>query len=150
MKQTKKKQLSLSVKLGDRCPRGKAHATLRLAMSLVSIGALAACSGGGESRDGGPGVGPTESINARSVRAYVNAQIPGGISKLQVPANDRAIPVPPAPQAYPGRFDLTEPKRYLGKLLFHDPIRTQRVNVNKGQPLDFPKATTFGRTIGCP
>src|SRR5258708_35154759 len=111
MKQTKKKQLSLSVKLGDRCPRGKAHATLRLAMSLVSIGALAACSGGGESRDGGPGVGPTEAINAPSVRAYVNAQIPRGISQLPVPAHGPAIPVPPAPPADPGRLDPTAPKR---------------------------------------
>ena len=45
---------------------------------------------------------------AAAVRAYVNSQIPGGIDKLKVPATDSAIPVPPAPQAYAGRFDTTE------------------------------------------
>ena len=64
---------------------------------------------------------------------------------MQVPD---VIPVPDAPAGYPGRFDITEAKRYLGKLLFHDPVRTQRVNTNMGQPLDFPAATAFGGTVG--
>jgi cytochrome c peroxidase len=119
-------------------------------------GTFAACSddtmnqntpdSGSTTPDGGD-VGVDQNSPA-AVRAYINSQIPGGLAKLQVPATDSAIPVPPAPQAYPGRFDLTEAKRYLGKLLFHDPIRTQRVNKNQGQPLDFPRATAFGGTIG--
>lgn len=122
-----------------------AAACLAALGALGALGALAAC--GDDSSppgvDGGPDPTP-----AAAVRAHINAQIPGGADKLKVPATDRDIPVPPAPQAYPGRFDTTEAKRYLGKLLFHDPIRTQRVNVNQGQPLDFPKATAFGGTIG--
>ena len=47
-------------------------------------------------------------ISAAAVRAYIDGQIPGGRAKLQVPAADRAIPVSPAPQAYPGRFDTTD------------------------------------------
>lgn len=91
---------------------------------------------------------PTPDPAPEEVRELIDGAIPGGIASLRVPATDAEIPVPPAPEGYAGRFDTTEAKRYLGKLLFHDPIRTQRVNVNAGQPLDFPAATAFGGTIG--
>jgi hypothetical protein len=87
-------------------------------------------------------------LTAEEVRSIIDRAVPGGLASLTVPATDAEIPVPPAPNGYPGRFDTTEAKRYLGKMLFHDPIRTQRVNVNVGQPLDFPLATAFGGTIG--
>jgi hypothetical protein len=32
-------------------------------------------------------------------------------------------------------------------MLFHDPIRTARININKGQPLDLPAGTAFGGTV---
>lgn len=112
---------------------------------FASAGALTACGGRSDTPDAGMEIDP---FSPEAVRSLINSQIPGGIAKLQVPALDKDIPVPPAPAAYPGRFDLTEAKRYLGKLLFHDPIRTQRVNANQAQPLDFPKATAFGGTIG--
>jgi cytochrome c peroxidase len=144
------------------------RASLLLAASLIAVGTFAACGGDGTNPtatapDGGAGSdsgvtpppqdsgtpdGGDDPNSAQSVRAFIEHQIPGGVAKLEVPATDGAIPVPPAPAAYPGRFDTTEAKRYLGKLVFHDPIRTQRVNVNAGQPLDFPKATAFGGTIG--
>src|SRR5262245_17422782 len=101
-------------------------------LAALTSGVLAAC-GGNENTsplDSGPQV---DSNSAGAIRAFIGAQIPGGVDKLKVPATDSAIPVPPAPAAYPGRFDVTEPKRYLGKRLFHDPVRTQRVNVNQGQ-----------------
>ena len=89
-----------------------------------------------------------DDLTAQEVRSLIDRAVPGGLASLTVPATDAEIPVPPAPDGYAGRFDTTEAKRYLGKLLFHDPIRTQRVNVNAGQPLDFPAATAFGGTIG--
>ena len=54
-----------------------------------------------------------------------------------------------------GRYKTTEAKRYLGKLLFHDPVRTARINVNKsvnppirtGEPRDLPDGTAFGGTV---
>ncbi len=139
-------------------------ASLLLAASMLSVGPLAACSsdnsetpepgsGTPEPDSGNPAAdaaygGPDDPNSALSVRAYIGSQTPGGITKLQVPATDSAIPVPPNPSGYPARYDITEAKRYLGKLLFHDPVRTQRVNVNEGQPLDFPAATAFGGTVG--
>ncbi len=91
---------------------------------------------------------PTDDLTAAEVREFIDSTTPGGVENLMVPATDAEIPVPPAPADYPGRYDTTEAKRYLGKLIFHDPIRTQRVNTNVGQPLDFPLATAFGGTIG--
>ena len=32
-------------------------------------------------------------------------------------------------------------------MLFHDPVRTARVNINQGQPLDLPAGTAFGGTL---
>ena len=90
----------------------------------------------------------TDDPTAEEVRSLIDRAVPGGLASLRVPATDAELPVPAAPQGYAGRFDTTEAKRFLGKLLFHDPIRTQRVNVNAGQPLDFPAATAFGGTIG--
>lgn len=112
-------------------------------LALGGIASVASWGCGHDDDDMTP-VGPT----AAELRAYIDSTTPGGLARLRVPATDAEIPVPPSPAGYPGRYDTTEAKRYLGKLIFHDPIRTQRVNANQGQPLDFPAATAFGGTIG--
>ena len=81
------------------------------------------------------------------LRQFIDQQV-GGIAKLMVPATNADIPVPRQPDgtvAY--RYQTTEAKRYLGKLLFHDPVRTARININTGQPLDLPAGTAFGGTL---
>jgi len=86
----------------------------------------------------------------RALRSFIGQQV-GGIKKLQVPATDASIPVPPPPPPgsglTPDRFVTTEAKRFLGKLLFHDPVRTARININQGQPVDLPAGTAFGGTV---
>jgi cytochrome c peroxidase len=125
--------------------RPQSPGTYRLGLTHLTIGvALAAC--GDDPQTDGPD--PTDDLTAEEVRSHIDGAIPGGLGNLMVPATNAEIPVPPAPPGYEGRYDTTEAKRYLGKLLFHDPVRTQRVNVNDGQPLDFPPATAFGGTIG--
>ena len=84
-------------------------------------------------------------INAAQLRQYIGAQV-GGLHKLMVPADDASIPVPFDP-ARPKRYETTPAKRFLGKMLFHDPVRTARVNINTAQPLDFPAGTAFGGTL---
>jgi cytochrome c peroxidase len=87
-------------------------------------------------------------INANWLRQYIGEQV-GGIDKLKVPATNAEIPVP---SGY--RYETTEVKRYLGKLLFHDPVRTNRIgndstpnnNTNIGQPKNLPAGTSFGGT----
>ena len=62
------------------------------------------------------------------LRQFIDQQS-GGIRKLQVPATDIDIPVPRlADGSVNPRYRTTEAKRYLGKLLFHDPVRTARID----------------------
>lgn len=81
------------------------------------------------------------------LRQFIDQQV-GGLNKLKVPATDADVPVPrQADGTVNPRYRTTEAKRYLGKLLFHDPVRTARVNINQGQPLDLPAGTAFGGTV---
>jgi hypothetical protein len=57
------------------------------------------------------------------LREFIAQQV-GGLEKLKVPADDSSIPLPPEDPKRPGRYKTTEAKRYLGKMLFHDPVRT--------------------------
>jgi cytochrome c peroxidase len=61
------------------------------------------------------------------LRRFIDQQV-GGIEKLMVPAENADLPQPRLPDGTPDPFfQTTEAKRYLGKLLFHDPVRTVRV-----------------------
>ncbi len=81
------------------------------------------------------------------LRRFIGEQV-GGIDKLKMPANSD-LPLPrQADGPVPYRYELTEAKRFLGKMLFHDPVRTARVNENMGQPLNLAAGTAFGGTIG--
>jgi hypothetical protein len=89
-----------------------------------------------------------------SLRDFIARQV-GGLEKLTVPPDDASIPLPAEDPSRPGRYRTTEAKRFLGKLLFHDPVRTARVNVNTsvnppirdGEPRDLPAGTAFGGTV---
>ncbi len=111
---------------------------------LLMCGGVAACGSSEENTETAESTGG-DSVDAEAVRALIGMQV-GGIEKLMVPA-DAEIPVPPDDPARPGRYKSTPAKAYLGKLLFHDPVRTVRVNKNVGQPLDFPAETAFGGTL---
>ena len=89
--------------------------------------------------------------NAAELRSYIGGQV-GGIQKLRVPPNDAAIPVPFDP-ARPDRYKTTPQKRFLGKMLFHDPVRTARVNKGNagdpgGEPLFFPRGHGLRWNVG--
>ena len=65
--------------------------------------------------------------NPTQLRQFIGEQV-GGIEKLQVPANDADLPQPRLPNGSPDPFfQITEAKRYLGKQLFHDPVRMARI-----------------------
>ena len=84
--------------------------------------------------------------DGRALREYIASRV-GGLQKLQIPAKNTDIPLPRQPDGTVNpRYQTTEAKRYLGKLLFHDPVRTERININTGQPIDLPKGTAFGGT----
>lgn len=72
------------------------------------------------------GASPTQ------LRRFIDEQV-GGIDKLKVPANDADLPQPRrADGSIDPFFQNTEAKRYLGKLLFHDPARMMRIRPQYG------------------
>lgn len=63
----------------------------------------------------------------RELRQFIDRQA-GGIEKLMVAAENEDLPQPMLEDGTPNPFfQTTEAKRYLGKLLFHDPIRMVRI-----------------------
>ena len=93
------------------------------------------------------GVASAQGDSPTQLRQFIDQQV-GGINKLKVPATDADIPVPRMPDGTVNpRYQTTEAKRFLGKMLFHDPVRAARVNINTGQPLDLPAGTAFGGTV---
>ena len=90
--------------------RGRFATALAVALSLLNGGIAAA-----------QGSSPTQ------LRRFIDAQV-GGIQKLMVPAHDSQLPQPRLANGTPDPFfETTEAKRYLGKLLFHDPARATRI-----------------------
>ncbi len=119
--------------------RPRSGSGVRLAgASLLALSIAGATARAGES--------DYENYGTAALRAYIAAQV-GGLQKLRVPGRDEDIPVPREPDGTINeRYKTTEAKRYLGKLLFHDPVRTVRINKNRGQPVDLPVGTAFGGT----
>jgi cytochrome c peroxidase len=114
-------------------PASRLHPA-RGAMALA-VGLLCGLASGDE------GTSPTQ------LRQLINQQV-GGIDKLKVPATNAELPVPRQPDGTVNyRYETTEAKRYLGKLLFHDPVRSARININTAVPLDLPAGTAFGGTM---
>ncbi|NOT30415.1 MAG: hypothetical protein HOP15_08200 [Planctomycetes bacterium] len=70
---------------------------------------------------------PTAQDRARELRRFIDQQV-GGIEKLMVPAENADLPQPRLPDGAPDPFfQTTEQKRFLGKMLFHDPVRMVRI-----------------------
>ena len=96
---------------------------------------------------GVPAAQASDNKGVDELRSYIGQEV-GGLSKLKVPEDNEDLPLPRAADGtVPYRYEQTEAKRYLGKLLFHDPVRTVRVDINTDQPKDLPKGTSFGGTL---
>jgi cytochrome c peroxidase len=92
---------------------GPVRAALAVAVAAVSLGCC--------------GVAAAQGNSPTHVRRFIDQQV-DGIEKLMVPAHDADLPQPRLADGSPDPFfQTTEAKRYLGKQLFHDPIRTARI-----------------------
>lgn len=106
-----------------------------LTISLL-CGAVAADNGDRPLDDRGSG--------ATQLRRFIDEQV-GGIQKLMVPPDDASIPLPrQADGTVNPRYKTTEEKRYLGKMLFHDPIRTARIDPAYGGVLATKQTASCG------
>lgn len=73
------------------------------------------------------GIAAAQGSSPTQLRRFVDTQV-GGIQKLMVPAHNSDLPQPRLANGSPDPFfETTEAKRYLGKLLFHDPARATRI-----------------------
>lgn len=94
------------------------YLTLLLASVLLCTTLLVGASAQGDS--------PTQ------LRRFIGQQV-GGLENLMVPAQNTDIPQPRLADGSPDpAFETTEAKRYLGKLLFYDPVRTVRIQPEFG------------------
>ncbi len=109
--------------------------------TAVAVAVLLACGVAVADRD------ERDSSSPVQLRRFIGEQV-GGLQKLMVPADNASMPVPrEADGSVNPRYRTTEAKRFLGKMLFHDPVRTARININQGVPLDLPAGTAFGGTV---
>lgn len=78
------------------------------------------------------GVAAAQGDSPTQLRRFIEQQV-GGIEKLTVPAHDADLPQPRLANGSPDPlFKTTEAKRYLGKMLFFDPIRMVRIRPEFG------------------
>jgi cytochrome c peroxidase len=78
------------------------------------------------------------------LRHYIARQV-GGIEKLMVPAHNADLPQPRLADGSPDPlFETTEAKRYLGKQLFHDPVRAVRIVPEFGGVLETKGTSSCG------
>ena len=109
----------------SRC--GPFQAALAVSLSLLCAGVAAA-----------QGNSPTQ------LRRFIDQQV-GGIQMLMVPAHDADLPQPRLANGSPDPFfRTTEAKRYLGKLLFHDPARATRIIPEFGGILEHSGSASCG------
>lgn len=78
------------------------------------------------------------------LREFIGQQV-GSIQKLMVPAKNEDLPQPRGADGKPDpQFQTTEAKRFLGKMLFHDPARATRIRPEFGGVLSTAGTTSCG------
>ena len=90
------------------------------------------------------GIAAAHGDSPAQLRQFIDQQV-GGIHKFMVPADDSALPQPRLADGSPDPlFKTTEAKRFLGKMLFHDPIRTARIRPEFGGVLATKSTASCG------
>jgi len=81
---------------------------------------------------------------ARKLRNALVARV-GSVEKMRVPAQNSALPQPRLSDGtVDPRYAITEAKRYLGKQLFFDPVRTTRIRPEFGGVLATARTGSCG------
>src|SRR5262245_49167146 len=119
---------------GVRSPMHEVTRSLKLAVlvgaGVVLFGVMSAQGStqqGAEDLDKAAGTG-----QARTLRNALIARV-GDLDRLRVPATNDTLPQPTLENgSVDPRYQITEAKRYLGKLLFFDPVRTTRIHTEFG------------------
>ena len=102
-----------------------------LVISILISGFIVGCGNDSKPKTVKPLIIKPAEPTAKEVREYITTQV-GDLNTLKVPATNDAIPLPPVAENKREYIKTTEAKRYLGKQLFHDPVRTVRMDPNLG------------------
>jgi cytochrome c peroxidase len=98
------------------------HLFLKLVATILAVSML----------NGGVAADDDDGNSATQLRRFIDRQV-SGIRTLMVPAQDADLPQPRLADGSPDPFfQTTEAKRYLGKQLFHDPVRMVRIRPEFG------------------
>src|SRR5881409_2607439 len=90
------------------------------------------------------GIAAAQGNSPTQLRGFIDQQV-GGIQKMMVPAHNTELPQPRLANGSPDpQFQTTEAKRYLGKLLFHDPARATRIIPEFGGILEHSGTASCG------
>jgi cytochrome c peroxidase len=82
--------------------------------------------------------------DAQALREAIIARV-GNLDKLRVPARNEDLPQPTLPDgSIDPRFAITEAKRYLGKQLYFDPVRMNRIRPEFGTDLTTMQTASCG------
>jgi cytochrome c peroxidase len=118
--------------------RGPTSVLIRVALTSVALSACISttsdAASDGEVAVTSPALSrvATHGDSAKHLRQFIERQI-GDIDALVVPSDNRDLPQPRLAGGSPDpRFATTEAKRYLGKQLYFDPIRTARIKPEFG------------------
>lgn len=82
-------------------------------------------------------------VQASEIRALLTRNA-GSIENFTVPASNRDLPQPMLNGNPDPTFETTEAKRYLGKQIFHDPLRTVRIVTRFGGNLNTTSTGSCG------
>ncbi len=102
-----------------------------IVVSMIISGLLSGCGSDSKTKSVEPDVIQPAELTAAQVRDHISTQV-GGLQNLKVPATNEEIPLPVVPDSKKEYIQTTEAKRYLGKQLFHDPVRTVRLDPSLG------------------
>jgi cytochrome c peroxidase len=81
---------------------------------------------------------------ASALRSLIQSRV-GSLTSLQVPARNDDLPQPrKADGSIDPRYQITEAKRYLGKLLFFDPVRSSNIRPEFGGILSTSQTASCG------
>jgi cytochrome c peroxidase len=110
-------------------PKGQLAALAVLASCGVAVGCGDRAIGQRELEQPASLIADNSSSN---LRRLIDLQV-GGIEKLMVPVIDSDLPQPLLPDgSIDPRYEITEAKRYLGKQLYFDPVRTSNIRTQFG------------------
>ncbi|MBM7071170.1 hypothetical protein JQC92_03825 [Shewanella sp. 202IG2-18] len=103
-----------------------------LITSIMISGLIVGCGSDSKSKKVEPEIiEPAKELTAKEIREFIAQQV-GSLEHLKIPATNTAIPLPPVDDDKDYYIKTTEEKRYLGKQLFHDSVRTVRIRPEFG------------------